>query len=426
MNLIEKLKALRARNDELLASAEGGLLSAEQQQEFDSNCDEMDQITAQIERESRHKSKSDYFEETDANIPRLKPAHVEVIDNRVNDPMRGFESINEFAQCVRVAQVDSVVDDRLKIQSASTNFHRETNSTDGYMVPPQIRQEIWDVVTEDDPANLLNLVDSEPTVSNTVEKPKDESTPWGSAGVQAYWEGEGDAGNESRLATEMSDVKLHKLMAFVTASEELMEDAPRLQNRLTQKAGLAIRWKANEAILFGDGVRKPYGFLASAAKVSVAKETGQSADTIVDGNITKMFSRLLTTGMSRAIFLANSDTFPQLAALQIGDQPVFLPPRGLADAPLGTLMGRPLILTEHAKTLGDQGDIMLVDPKGYYLATKTGGVKFAVSMHLYFNQDLGAYRWTFRLGGQPHLSSAINPAYGSNTKSHFVVLDERA
>ena len=90
------------------------------------------------------------------------------------------------------------------------------------------------------------------------------------------------------------------------------------------------------------------------------------------------------------------------------------------------LLGYSIDWKEHCKTLGDKGDLQLVSPKGYYAARRTSGVQFASSMHLYFDYAIQAFRWTFRFGGQPHLSAPVAPANGANTKSHFVTLDERA
>jgi hypothetical protein len=89
--------------------------------------------------------------------------------------------------------------------------------------------------------------------------------------------------------------------------------------------------------------------------------------------------------------------------------------------------------SEHAQTLGTKGDVQLVNPFGYYATVKQSGdggeglpgLEFAQSIHLYFDYNLTAFRWTFRLGGQPYLSAAISPAKGSNTKSHFVTLAAR-
>ena len=56
---------------------------------------------------------------------------------------------------------------------------------------------------------------------------------------------------------------------------------------------------------------------------------------------------------------------------------------------------------------------------------KTGGVKFAASIHLFFDFAVNAYRWMFRIGGQPILSAPVSPAKGSDTESHFVTLATR-
>ena len=99
---------------------------------------------------------------------------------------------------------------------------------------------------------------------------------------------------------------------------------------------------------------------------------------------------------------------------------------GCREAPGGRLLGRPILFTEHAKTVGDKGDLQLVNPNGYEAFRKQSGVQFAESIHLYFDYNIRAFRWIFRIGGQPVLSAPVSPAKGSNTKSHFVALADRA
>lgn len=352
------------------------------------------------------------------------------------DPSRtgGFANIAEFARAVRAAVPGGgnvpVVDPRLSAlyHAAPTNYHQEAGGTsgEGYLVPPQFSAEIYELVFESD--NLLSLVDSEPTNSNAVEMLADETTPWGASAVTARWRSEASQMTAQKLPTiDPRLVRLYELYAFLTATEELLNDAPRLNARLTTKAAQAISWKIDEAIIYGDGVGKPLGFFSSGALVTVSKESGQAADTIQAKNISKMYSRLLPMGLSRSLWLANSDILPELMSLTLGDMPIWTPPStGFQGAPGGLLLGRPVRFTEHAKTLGDKGDIMLIDPKGYYAARKAAGVQFAQSMHLYFDYGLNAFRWTFRFGGQPYLSAPVSPKNGSNTKSHFVTLEARA
>ena len=77
-----------------------------------------------------------------------------------------------------------------------------------------------------------------------------------------------------------------------------------------------------------------------------------------------------------------------------------------------------MIVTEACATLGDMGDVIFADLAGGYFAPyKAGGIQSAMSMHLYFDQGLNAFRWTFRVGGQPWLSAAVTPASGSTRRS---------
>lgn len=425
------IKQLRQRQHDLKAEGRGLLetLKAENRDPTEDEETKLSDIEAKIEANAAELEKAEKALERERTMalpgsPRVSGGE-RVIDQ---SETAGFESMADFASAVQDACHPGGMnrpDDRLMsmYQAAPTNYHRESGSQDGYMVPPAYRDQIWDLVFNDE--DLVNMVDAEPTSSNQVEMLADESTPWGASGVQANWRSEGAQMTPSRLETEGRSTKLHELYAFVLATEELLADAPRLNDRLTRKAAQAIRWKASNAIIYGTGVGQPLGYFASGALVEVAKEASQSADTVVAKNVAKMYSRVLNAG--RAMWLANSDILPELMTMQIGNQPIWTPPNaGFQNAPGGMLLGRPVMLTEHAKTLGDKGDIQLVDPMGYYAATKRGGLGFNSSIHLYFDYGIQAFRWTFRFGGQPYLSAPVSPANGSNTKSHFVVLAERA
>ena len=341
----------------------------------------------------------------------------------------GFQSMADFAMAVRGShpQIGGQVDERLTtmLQAAPANYHQEEGAVEGYMVPPAMRQAIWELIFMGD--DILNRVTLEPTSSNAVKIILDETTPWGSTGIQARWDGEGDQLTADKLVTKGEMVDLHKLSAYVLATDELLEDAPRLSDRLTRGAARAINWKASDSIVYGNGVGQPMGYFNAACLVSVAKESGQAADTIVTANIGKMFSRLWTVSGGRPLWLANRDIVPQLIELVIGNQPVWTGfNAGLQQAPGGLLLGYPIMFSEHAKTLGDKGDLQLIDLDGYYGIQKSGGIRFASSIHLFFDYGVQAFRWTFRMGGQPFLSAAIASANGPNTKSHFVTLDARA
>lgn len=337
----------------------------------------------------------------------------------------GFKALAEFAGAVREAGGPGrIVDQRLYGAAGDNSMTGGGTAGEGFEVPPEYRDRIFEVMHDLD--GIFDRTDVEPTTRRTVEFAADETTPWGSTGVQAYWRAEGSTLTESKLDTQGRTVTLHELYGFVTATDELLEDSPRVESRLTRKTAEAISWKRDSAVVYGTGAGQPLGWFNSGALVTVDKVSGQAADTILAENVLDMYSRLLVVPGDQPFWLANRDTVRQLAMLKIGDMPVWMPPSGLMAAPGGSMLGYPVLFSEHAKTVGDKGDIQLVSAKGYYALRREQGPKFASSMHLLFDQAKTAFRWTFRLGGQPHLSAPISPANGSNTKSHFVALQARA
>lgn len=387
---------------------------------------EVTQLDASIAREEAASRRGALF----ATASRIAPAGGGARTIGEPDPERtgGYRHLAEFAVSVRNAQVGGGAIDPRLTAAAPANFHQNGGAAgEGYLVPPEFSQTIWSLTF--DGFSLLSAVSPEPTNSNVVGIVKDESTPWGASGVQANWRTEGGKMDASKLGHAGELVSLHELYAFVVASDELLADAPRLNNRLTVKASEAIRWKASDAIAWGDGVGKPKGFMLSEARVTVAKEAGQAAKTIKAENVANQYARLLASGGGRGAFwLANSDILPQLMVMTVGNQLIWTPPvAGFTDAPGGFLLGLPIQFSEHAHTLGTEGDLTLINPDGYYAATKEGGgIDFASSIHLFFDYGLQAFRWTFRLGGQPIMSKPVTPPRSEATKSHFVTLANRA
>lgn len=418
-DLVKEAKAIFAA-----AEADGRDLTDEERQRDDAINARLQTVATEIEREERRRQwEREVVAATDANMAAASRG-VEAVRERVeDDPQRGFKNLADFALAVKSAsRPNGFVDERLRYGAAPSNFHQETGSDEGYMVPPQMSEQIWELVFAEE--NLLNEVDTEPTERNSVMKVKDESTPWGSSGVKAYWRSEGEKMTASKLDTDAETMRLHELYAFVLATEELLEDAPRLNDRLTRKSALAINWKITQAMFDGTGAGQPLGWFQSSALVTQAKESGQAADTIVAGNVAKMYSRVIDPAM--AIWFVNQDAFPQLMTMTLGDQPIWTPPMtGFNNAPGGLLFGRPVRFSEHCATLGDLGDIQLVSPKGYYAVVKRNQPQYAESIHLFFDYNIKAFRWTFRMNGQPHLSAAVSPNKGSTSRSHFVTLAAR-
>jgi HK97 family phage major capsid protein len=89
-------------------------------------------------------------------------------------------------------------------------------------------------------------------------------------------------------------------------------------------------------------------------------------------------------------------------------------------------MGLPLIFCEHCRTVGDKGDIILTDWSQYLVGQKSTGLQFASSIHLKFDYDQTAFKFTLRIDGQPWWKQAMVPKNGTKTISPFIALAERS
>ena len=291
----------------------------------------------------------------------------------------GFKSMGEFAQAVVQTSL-GYHDTRL---GATTNTYNSNGGggNEGFLVPPEYSAQVWDIAFEN--TDLLGMSKPEPTTSNSVFKPKDETTPWGAVGVQAAWRTEGQQLLATKLAVTGELMTLHELYAFCAASSEVLSDAPMLQDRLTRQAGNAIQWKASDAIMYGDGAGKPLGFMKAPSLITVAKDVNQAAKTLSVPNLANMVARVLRTG-GKPMWIINPDVLPQLVTLVIPGTtiPAYLPNnQPLSDSPWdGYLMGYPVLFSEHAQTLGTAGDVTCANMAGYYSVTK-GSVDFASSIH---------------------------------------------
>lgn len=348
----------------------------------------------------------------------------------------GFRSFGDFAIAVRSAsRQGGYIDPRL-VMNAPTTYSSESQGEDGgYAVPPDFKTEIWQKISAE--SSLLSRCDVNPTSKNTMVWPADETSPWDTtSGVQAYFESEAGQMTQSKIALVPKSIRLGKLTALVPVTEELLEDAPGLESFLKKKVGSKFDFKINLKIVQGTGAGEPWGILNHPSLVSVAKETSQAADTIVAENIMKMWSRLYAGCRQTAVWLINQDVEPQLWGMHlkvydasgtvVGGTPIYMPPGGLSGAPYATIFNRPVIPTQACETLGDKGDIILTDLQQYMIATKIGGIKTDVSMHLWFDYAVMAYRFILRIAGQPWWEKYITPRDGNNTLSWAVTLDERA
>lgn len=247
-------------------------------------------------------------------------------------------------------------------------------------------------------------------------------------GVRAYWTAEGGQKTASKPKLRQEELTLQKLAGLYVATDELLADTTALESFVRPAFVSEFAFMVDDAMIRGTGAGMPLGILNADALVSVAKEGGQAADSILYENIVAMFARLSPASVRNARWFTNQGLYAQfplmIMTIGTGGVPVFLPPGGLTAAPFGTLLGRPIEVIEQASAPGDVGDIILADWQQYVLLRK-GDIEQAASIHVYFDTDETAFRWVLRINGRPLRKSARTPYKGSATTSPFVTLAAR-
>lgn len=353
---------------------------------------------------------------------------------KVKDKPEGFKTLGEqLIAVMRAAQNGGTVDRRLLEIKAPAGMSEIIASDGGYLVQEDFASELFRrMYTTGAVASRVRRITISGnanglTMNAVSESSRATGSRWG--GVAAYWLNEAGTKTESMPEFRKMEIKLNKLAALAYATDELLQDSSALEGVLSQAFAEEFGWKLDDAVIRGTGVGQPLGILNAACLVSVGKETGQAADTVVWQNVSKMWSRLWAPSRNNAVWFVNQDVEPQLQSMSLavgtGGVPVYMPANGAAGQQYSTLFGRPVIAIEQADTVGDQGDIMLLDLSQYLLIEK-GGLQSASSIHVKFTTDETAFRWVLRVGGQPLWNTTLTPAYSAATQSPFVVLDARA
>lgn len=421
----------------------GGRLSAEQKAEHDrlsTECDRLvaekaDMVDAAKRREKLNsiakasREQSDYLQKASRQTEPEKLGRITSREAFQDDPKKGFKDHREFFLSVMNAAALGRVDDpRLKFLAAGADEQSTiADPYGGFLLPAGFSPDIMSVMSEADPiaqyTTKVPMTNAQVPINARVDKNHTSSV---SGGFQVYRRVETQSGTSSRQQYEQVVLNASSLFGLAYATEEILARSP-VSFAAIIDAGMRTEFpsKMLDERLNGTGVGMFEGVINCPATVSVSKETGQAAATILYENITKMRARCW--GYGNAIWLYNHDCLPQLMLLNqaIGTSgaPVWQP-SAREDAP-DMLFGRPAIATEYTQTLGTVGDIVLGNWTQYLEGTLTP-IQSAESMHVRFEQHERTFKFWTENDGRCWWRSALTPKRSSSTLSPFVTLATRS
>lgn len=364
----------------------------------------------------------------------------------------GFKNFGEFAQAVRDAFTPGNYhrDERLnRFADAATGANETTSADGGYLVPPEYADGVLDLIKGESvlyPQARKVSITSNRLIENIINETSrvDPSTGSRHGGILAYWKAEAAQYTAVKAAIAERTTNVEKLTAYCPVTEELLQDAPAIEGILNDLVAREFAFKADDMIINGAGSSNvPLGILAGSGLVTVAKESGQAAATVVFENILKMRNALIAQCRKNAKWYINQDVEMELIKLLLPTgkiastgasaveeiagstgMPIYAWPGQYGNAD-GMLFGIPVKPIEQCQALGSKGDIILADAT-QFLIVERAGITRQSSMHIRFDYDETVFKFSWRIGGRPDWGSAITPYKGSTTRSPYVALAARA
>ena len=368
--------------------------------------------------------------------PQTKPVPSGIIlgENREEkDMFRTFGG--QLAAIIQAGLPGGSVDPRLRNTRASISGLGETVPSDGgFLVQQDFANKLFENLFDNGliPSKCEKIpisAGSNGIVLNGFDETSRASST--SGGIIVYHGEEAGEKTASKPKFRRVELNLKKLIGLCYLTDELIMDATAMESRTSNAFQSAFNFQIQDDLINGTGAGMALGILNAGCLVSVGKETGQDAATVVAENIVKMYSRRFAAQTGNYAWYYNQNIEPQLFTMSLavgtGGIPLYMPPGGLSESPYGRIMGLPAFAIEQAATLGTVGDIILGNFQDGYIIAEKGGLQSDMSIHVRFIYDESVLRFVLRMDGQPWRASALTPYKGGSgaTQSHFIVLDSR-
>ncbi len=372
----------------------------------------------------RHANALELMSEDEKAEARSLTAGPQMYDPATTRSQERAVGLGEFCMAVRSAEMNpgGEIPNFLREARSLLGQSEQIPADGGYLLQPEkaagIQENMWTQGTILSRCTRRTLAGNMLLMDKIKENSREDGSRYGS--VSAYWEAEGDATTASQIKFEQQMLPLNKMMALVYASDEVLADVPQLESKIMEIVPKEMTFKAEDGVIRGLGAGQMWGILGSGSTNTIAKETEQDADTIVAGNVDKMWKSRHGTDL---VWLYNQELEDTLATMvypigTAGEMArLFVPPQNPgAEA---TIKGRPAFAVEQCSGPGDVGDFILADLSQYIIGEKTGGIQTASSIHVQFLTGQNTFRFTWRITGQPMNDAKITP-YKRTASDYYI------
>jgi len=416
--LREKRSETAKRMQTIMDAAESDGLTDEQAEEFDqleASFSKLDQQIERGEKAERIQGKLNEREGTIAGQQQLMGGGGGGIPGP--EAVKDFESFGEFMHAVRFKPNDQ----RLEFHEPDMRGEQrmDDGGSGGFAVPRQFVDEMLRVDTFEAgvrPRARVIPAGSPPDASISMPSldQSEDANLYG--GVEVNWIGEGSEKPETDTKIREVTLTPQEVAAHVLVTDKLLRNWQAAGSMISGLLQQAIMSAEDDAFINGDGVGKPRGFIQAPCAINVNRET---ANQISYEDIIEMESRLLAG--AQPVWVVTRRVVKQLRGITSPEGHLIWGD-GQANAGIPpTLLGYPVVIVERGRTLGDKGDISLVD-LSYYLIKDGSGPFVAASEHVHFKSNKTVIKAFWNVDGQSWMHAPIKKDNGE-TQSPFVLLD---
>jgi HK97 family phage major capsid protein len=298
----------------------------------------------------------------------------------------------------------------------------------GYLVPEEFIPQIFEVMKQDSGviARVSNQLVSAPTgkypaLDQYVAPTAGVGTSAFDGGMTGVARAEGGTYTEDDIDFTMVEWKVNDAISgIVKVSRELSQDAPVIESLLTRMIAQVQQTKTEYFVLRGSGVNAPEGVLNSAAAIGITPVTNS---TFAYADSLSMLSRFKPVG-GQPVWIIHPSIMPDIGVFESSSgggvfQANFQGALGMS------LLGYPIIMSEHLPQANNSGCVILADLSAYVLFN-LGGMYVDFSEHAYFTSGYNAWRFGQRMDGKLQLKSTITLAdpQGSYTVSPIIYFND--
>lgn len=207
------------------------------------------------------------------------------------------------------------------------------NTAGGYLAPDQFNAELDRNVVLFSPVRQVARV--LPTGAPAVLWPKR------TGGMTASWVGETGPRPESTVTFGQSRYPVFELAAWVDVSNAMLEDGTfDVASLLSFEFGEEFGYEEGKAFVNGASALQPSGFMQDSG---LAYTPATNASLITADGLVDLYHAVKTPYRANAVWGMNSTTLGVVRKLKDGQGNYLLSQSGIANAPITTILGRPVI-----------------------------------------------------------------------------------